>query len=95
MGANPLNQILKPVPAPLRAQIEGDILAEIQRAVKAERSRCAAACAERADLWRRTLAAQPGAPRIGVEEARARSNEAQYLADVFTLEPGVAQAATA
>jgi protein subunit release factor B len=41
-----------------------------------ERRRCANLCRERAMLWRNTLASQ-------TQEARARANEAQYLADLL------------
>ena len=41
-----------------------------------ERRRCANVCRERAALWRNTLASQ-------TQEARARANEAQYLADLL------------
>jgi hypothetical protein len=52
---------------------------------KLERDRCVAVCRRRADLWRRTLERSPLA--AGKEEARARANEATYLADL--LESGV------
>jgi hypothetical protein len=41
-----------------------------------ERRRCANVCRERATLWRNTLASQ-------TQEARARANEAQVLADLL------------
>jgi hypothetical protein len=50
---------------------------EVQR----ERERCVAICRRRAQLWRKT------AERVSVagarEEARARANEAAYLADLL------------
>ena len=49
---------------------------EIELAVKRERARCAELCRRRAETWRRTLAAN-------TEEARARGNEAAYLADLI------------
>lgn len=49
---------------------------DIELAVKRERARCADICRRRAETWRRTLAAN-------TEEARARANEAAYLADLL------------
>ncbi len=83
MNARSVDQVLRQVPEPLKGELAGAMRAEIERAVAAERSKCATLCAERASLWRGTTAAQPGSPRPGVEEARARSNEAQYLADLL------------
>jgi len=48
--------------------------------VERERRRCVEACRYRAELWRRTSAAESTVDRTR-EEARARANEAQYLAD--------------
>lgn len=46
-----------------------------------ERQRCVAICRRRADLWRTTAARRPVAGAL--EEARARANEAEYLADLL------------
>lgn len=54
--------------------------------IQKERERCVALCRHRAELWRRTAAAQSSIP-AAVEEARARANEAAYLADL--LESGL------
>lgn len=43
-----------------------------------ERRRCVTICRRRAELWRPTLERSPVAG--GLEEARARANEAAYLA---------------
>lgn len=50
-----------------------------------ERRRCVTICRRRAELWRMTLERSPMAGAL--EEARARANEAAYLADL--LESGV------
>ncbi len=50
-----------------------------------ERRRCVTICRRRAELWRMTLERGPVAGVL--EEARARANEAAYLADL--LESGV------
>jgi hypothetical protein len=48
---------------------------------KRERDRCVAVCRRRAALWRRT---EKRAPAAGAkEQARARANEATYLADLL------------
>jgi hypothetical protein len=60
---------------------------EIQR----ERDRCVSICRHRAELWRTTFARTPIAG--AQEEARARANEATYLADL--LESGVDPTQTA
>ncbi len=51
-------------------------------AVRRERQRCAAICRRRAELWHTTMAARSGV-REAEEEARARENEATYLADLI------------
>ncbi len=51
-------------------------------AVRRERERCAAICRRRAELWQTTMAAKSGI-RQAEEEARARANEATYLADLI------------
>ena len=57
-----------------------------------ERERCASLCRRRAELWRRTHAARSSVPSAR-EEARARANEAAYLADL--IESGTDLAETA
>ncbi|HEX2060222.1 MAG TPA: hypothetical protein VHK90_05740 [Thermoanaerobaculia bacterium] len=54
----------------------------IEDAMAAERERCVTVCRERAALWRRTPAASSDIPAAR-EEARARANEAAYLADLL------------
>ena len=45
-----------------------------------ERRRCVAICRRRAELWRKAFARHSMA---ALEEARARANEAPYLADLL------------
>jgi hypothetical protein len=63
-----------------------ELIVEVQRlldeAVAAERERCAAVCRERAAVWRRTTQARSDIPAAR-DEARARANEAGYLADLL------------
>jgi hypothetical protein len=54
-----------------------------------ERRRCAAICRSRAELWRRTPAAHAAVPAAR-EEARARANEAAYLADFIESDQEIA-----
>lgn len=49
--------------------------------IERERQRCVAICRRRAELWRRTASRRPVAGAL--EEARARVNEAEYLADLL------------
>ncbi len=50
--------------------------------VQRERTRCVEICRRRAELWRQTSEARSGIPGAR-EEARARANEAMYLADLL------------
>jgi len=54
----------------------------LEEEILGERHRCVELCRERAALWQRTPFSEP------VDEARARANEAQYLADLLESEPG-------
>jgi hypothetical protein len=54
----------------------------IPDSARRERERCAAICRRRAELWRTTMAARSGIA-AAQEEARARANEAAYLADLI------------
>lgn len=49
-----------------------------------ERRRCASVCRQRMELWRSTALAKSDLPSAR-EEARARANEAQYLADAIEM----------
>jgi hypothetical protein len=55
---------------------------QIEEAVSLERERCVAICRRRAELWRTTIAARSEIASVR-EEARARANEATYLADLL------------
>jgi hypothetical protein len=55
---------------------------EIAALVAQERRRCAALCRDRANTWRNTSLAHSSLPSAR-DEARARANEAQYLADLI------------
>ncbi len=64
------------------AQDREALIAAVVELLAGERRRCAQVCRERAALWRRTPAATAEAP-YAREEARARANEATYLADLI------------
>jgi len=51
-------------------------------AVRAERRACVAECTRRAELWERT-SEREDAGELARREARHRSNEARYLADLM------------
>jgi hypothetical protein len=57
---------------------------EVASLVRAERLRCARLCRDRAELWRNTELARSSIPQARAE-ARARANEAAYLADVLEM----------
>lgn len=65
------------------------VMTLVQEAIVRERERCVQICLDRAELWGKTSFAQPGAPALARDEARARQNEATYLADFLQLEPKV------
>ena len=66
--------------APRRSNRDERVVFMEDRA-QSERARCATICRSRADLWRRTAArATLAAAR---DEARARANEASYIADLI------------
>ena len=50
--------------------------------IQQERRRCVAICRSRVRLWEGTLAARSSIPAAR-EEARARANEAAYIADLL------------
>jgi hypothetical protein len=57
------------------------ILALLETEISAERDRCVQLCRARGELWKR--ASSPGVR--GLEENRARANEALYLADLLAV----------
>lgn len=67
------------------APADVDALAvEIHSLLKAETLRCARLCRDRAELWRTTQLSKSDIPSAR-EEARARANEAKYLADLLAV----------
>lgn len=54
----------------------------VRASARAEREHCTQLCRHRADVWSGTLAATSAVPQAR-DEARARANEARYLADLI------------
>ena len=54
----------------------------VDQLLAGERRRCAKICRDRMDLWRNTNLAKSALPPAR-DEARARANEARYLADAI------------
>jgi hypothetical protein len=75
-----LNLQLGPDPKGARPILLEAIAQLVSRHIIAERSRCRGLCKRRAELWRNTK----GGLSLLAEEARARANEADYLADLIS-----------
>jgi hypothetical protein len=59
------------------------VLTQIEDRVERERQRCLQLCRHRSDLWEKTALAKESAPAHARDEARARHNEAEYIADLI------------
>ena len=77
-----LRELLKDVPSDVRRRVSQEVGVLIEEHVQGERERCVEICRRRAKLWRSTSAAR-SAVASAREEARARANEALYLADLI------------
>jgi hypothetical protein len=77
--AEELKHQLLPVPLAARPILLEAIANLISKKVAAERTRCRTVCEQRAELWRNT----EGGTTPLAEEARARANEATYIADLL------------
>ena len=73
---------LEEMPPRTRSSVVGVAAALLEEEILGERHRCVELCRERAALWQSTPFSEP------MDEARARSNEARYLADLLAAEPG-------
>jgi hypothetical protein len=82
IARNTLAETLQGVPQPTSDRVIRQVGQLLDEEIGRERERCADACRRRSDLWRRTTLSQVPAPE-GSEEARARANEARYLADLL------------
>ena len=77
-----LRELLKDVPSDVRRRVSQEVGVLIEEHVQGERERCVGICRRRAKVWRSTSAAR-SAVASAREEARARANEALYLADLI------------
>jgi hypothetical protein len=77
-----LNELLGALPEPARRGLVLRACRLVDEQRLEERDRCVTICRQRAALWRGTLAAE-SALASAREEARARGNEALYLADLL------------
>jgi hypothetical protein len=77
-----LRELLTDVPSNVRRRILQEVGVLIEEHVQEERERCVAMCQRRGALWKKTSAAKSGVAAAR-EEARARANEARYLADLI------------
>jgi len=82
IARNTLADTLQGIPQPTSDRVIHQVGQLLEEEIGRERERCADACRRRSDLWRRTTMSQTPAPE-GSEEARARANEARYLADLL------------
>ncbi len=79
-----LKSVLGRFPEGDRTAVLDRVACLIEEEAARERQRCVAACRARADLWRTTLAAKSKLA-AAQDEARARANEAEYLADLLEV----------
>jgi hypothetical protein len=77
-----LGSVLDPLGLEEKARVLANLGAGVDAEVRRERDRCVELCRGRAELWGKTLLAQSPVASAK-EEARARSNEARYLADLL------------
>ncbi|HKU41148.1 MAG TPA: hypothetical protein VJR89_23460 [Polyangiales bacterium] len=77
------------LPEPLRAVAIDKLVALLRHVTDAERMRCVKLCRARAHMWRTTRMARDESHAAAVVEARARANEAEFLADALETPPEV------
>ena len=77
-----LRDRLAGLPGDSRNDLLETVAGLIEKQARAERDWRVAVCRRRADLWRNTAASR-SSPALAREEARARGNEAIYLADLL------------
>jgi hypothetical protein len=75
---------LTEMPEATRSAVVSMAAALLEEEILGERHRCVELCRQRAALWQRTPFSEP------IDEARARTNEATYLADLLAAEPETA-----
>lgn len=80
--AQTLEETVDNLRLPLTDEQRGRLLAVVRNLMEQERARAVAVCRRRAGLWENTDLAKSEVPTAR-EEARARANEAVYLADLI------------
>jgi hypothetical protein len=73
------------LPEPTRTIAIEKLVSLIHHATESERMRCVHLCRERARMWRTTRMARDESHAAAVVEARARANEADFLADALEV----------
>ncbi|HEX4826091.1 MAG TPA: hypothetical protein VFV19_17465 [Candidatus Polarisedimenticolaceae bacterium] len=81
-----LGDVLAGSPASTKAAVLERLEAVVEAEVARERRRCVGLCEQRATLWQKTSATSSNVAAAR-DEARSRSNEAEYLADVLAVRP--------
>ena len=80
-----LTEAFAKLPEPTRAIAIEKFVSLIQHVTESERMRCVRLCRERARMWRTTRMARDESHAAAVVEARARANEADFLADALEV----------
>ena len=80
-----LGEVLEGATAETRAAVLERLEAVVESEIIRERKRCVALCEQRAAIWQKTSSASSNVAAAR-DEARARSNEAEYLADVLAVQ---------
>lgn len=78
-----LRELLTEIPREVRQRVLQRVGGVIEQQRQRERDHGVGVCRRRADLWRNTSQSR-SALAIAREEARARANEAAYLADLLS-----------
>jgi hypothetical protein len=77
-----LRELLTEIPHEVQQRVLQRVGGVIAQERQREREQCVGVCRRRADLWRHTSQSRSSLA-IAREEARARANEATYLADLL------------
>jgi hypothetical protein len=80
-----LAEAIAQLPEPARSIAIEKFVVLIQHVTESERMRCADLCRARAHMWRTTRMARDESHAAAAIEARARANEAEFLADALEV----------
>jgi hypothetical protein len=87
-----LTEAFAKLPEPTRAIAIEKFVTLIHHVTEFERMRCVKLCRSRAQMWRTTRMARDESHAAAVVEARARANEADFLADALEVPDEAADA---